>query len=258
MKLAASQIGWAEAELQPALCILQKYGFTGLEIAPTMVAGPQPYQNLPAAKQFAAELRRQGFAVCSMQSLWYGQTGSLFGAERPQLLEYTKQAVVFAGVVGAGNMVFGSPKNRVCPAGASRQTALGFFKEIGDFAAAHNTVFALEANPEVYGTNYINTTAQALATAKKVGSPGCKVNLDVGTMLLNGETVESLQGHIAEINHVHISEPQLAMIEPRALHTQLAALLRQEGYNGYVSIEMKQQPLANLEAAAANLAEVFG
>lgn len=258
MKLAASQIGWAQEELEPALDILRQSGFCGVEIAPTMVAGPQPYQNIEAGVRFAEMAGRHGLSVCSMQSLWYGQTGSVFGPERPALLEYTRQAVLFAAAVGAGNMVFGSPKNRNMPAGTDEAPVLEFFKQIGDFAAQNGTVFALEANPAVYGTNYMNTTPQALDTAARVGSPGCKVNLDVGTMVLNGEEAEALRGHVGQINHVHISEPQLAMIQPRTLHGQLAALLRQEGYAGFISIEMKQQPLENLQKAAAYVAEVFG
>ena len=40
------------------------------------------------------------------------------------------------------------------------------------------------------------------------------------------------------IRHVHISEPQLAPIRQRSLHQELACLLREEGYPGFVSIEM--------------------
>ena len=73
----------------------------------------------------------------------------------------------------------------------------------------------------------METVTQALADA------------DLGTMVENGESVDSLTGHVGQINHVHISEPNLLPIQRRSLHAELAALLREEGYTGFVSIEMK-------------------
>lgn len=258
MRLAASQIGWEPEEESSALDILREHGFKGLEIAPTRVAGPQPYSDVQSAADFSAGLRRAfGLSVCSMQSIWFGQSGSMFGPEREALLDYTRQAVLFAEAAGCGNLVFGSPKNRVLPEGVSPNEAVTFFKELGDFAASHGTVIALEANPTLYGTNFINTTAEALAMAEKVDSPGFAVNLDMGTILANNEAVEALKGRVPQLNHVHISEPGLAMLEPRPQHRQLAELLRQEGYTGWVSIEMKAQSLENVDKAAAYVVEVF-
>ena len=93
--------------------------------------------------------------------------------------------------------------------------------------------------------------------AQKVASPGFKVNLDFGTIIENGEHVDMLKGHVKELNHVHISEPNLMMLEKRPAHRTLAALLRDEGYGGFVSIEMRAQPLDEVRRAVAWVAEVF-
>ena len=143
------------------------------------------------------------------------------------------------------------------PQGASPDEAIPFFKDLGDFAHRHGAVLALEANPPLYGTNFINRTAEAFAMADKVNSPGFMVNLDVGAMVENGENVSVIQGNVGRISHVHLSEPNLVMIEKRALHAELAALLRAEGYGGCVSIEMKERPLEELDTAAAYTSEVF-
>lgn len=258
MRLAASQIGWEPAVEQAALEILRQAGYTGLEIAPTRVAGEKPYNDPEAAANFAAAMKRAfSLSICSMQSIWYGQSGSIFGPERDFFIEYTQKAILFAQAAGCGNLVFGCPKNRVLPEGRTGDEAVDFFRQLGGFAARHGAVVALEANPPLYGTNFINTTEEALAMAKRVDSPGFKVNLDMGTIIENGEQVAALAGHVAEINHVHISEPNLVLIEERPQHQALAALLRAEGYGGYVSIEMKAQPLDALKRTAAYVAEVF-
>lgn len=258
MKLAVSQIAFAPEEEQQAFGLLHGLGFAGLEIAPTRVAGPQPYSSPDKAAAFALELQTGfGLAVCSMQSIWYGQTGNMFGAQRQHLLQYTKAAIKFARAAACPNLVFGSPKNRVLPQGQTEADALPFFAELAAFAHQNGCVLALEATPPVYGTNFMNTTAQALAMVKQVNHPGCKLNLDFGTVVINEEDLACLQGQVQHIHHVHISEPQLAMVQPRAGHKALAALLKQEGYAGYVSIEMKQQPLAMVQKAAEYVAEVF-
>ncbi|MGD9560410.1 MAG: sugar phosphate isomerase/epimerase family protein [Oscillospiraceae bacterium] len=258
MKLAASQIAWPEEEQPQALDILKDRGFSGLEVAPGRVAGSEPYDDPARFAAFAKALRAScGLSVCSFQSIWFGRQGSIFGPERDFFLEYTKRAMLCAQAAGVGNLVFGCPKNRVLPAGTQAAAAIPFFKELGDFAHAHGTVLALEANPALYGTNFVNTTPEAFEMAAAVASPGFRVNLDFGTMLINGEALASLKGLVPRINHVHISEPELAMVEERGAHRELAALLRSAGYTGYVSLEMREQPLENLRRATAWLAEVF-
>ncbi len=258
MKLAASQIAWAPTWEREALSILQRLGFGGLEVAPPRIAGPAPYSRLAEAAVYSGAVRDEyGLAVCSLQSIWYGVVGNMFGAERAYLLEYTKGAVRFAKAMGAGNLVFGCPKNRVKPNGARDAEALPFLKEIADYAAENGTCLSLEANPPVYGTNFMNNTKDAFAVARAVASPGCRVNLDFGTILANGESLDILKGRVGEVNHVHISEEGLAPVQPRAAHRELADILRAEGYEGYVSLEMKAVTLGAFEEAAAYLAEVF-
>lgn len=258
MRLAASHIAWPPAEEAVALGLLRERGFSGLEVAPVRVAGPEPYDKPAEAAVYAGGVfDGYGLRVCSLQSLWFGQAGSMFGAERDFLLALTMGAVRFAHACGAGNLVFGSPKNRVLPEGVSPDEALPFFRVLAEAAFEKGTCLALEANAPEYGTNFMTHTEDTLAMARRVDRPGCRVNFDMGTLLLNGESPALLRGHVAEVNHVHISEPNLAPIQRREEHRVLAAILREEGYAGYVSIEMKDAGREALEAALDWVAEVF-
>lgn len=263
MKLAVSNIAWEAGDDAHIYSLMEELGFSGLEIAPTRIFPSAPYDDLPAARRWAQELMRtHGFTVPSMQSIWFGRGEHLFGSaqERAALLDYTRRAIDFAAAVGCGNLVFGCPKNRTLPGGADSGAAAEFFRELGDYAHQRGTVLAMEANPAIYGTNYINTTAEALALVKAVNSPGFMLNLDIGTMIENGEDVDVLAGNEAYINHVHVSEPFLKPIERRALHTRLAAFLRAANYRGYVSIEMGRQTggTSALEAAMAYVRDAMG
>ena len=83
---------------------------------------------------------------------------------------------------------------------------------------------AIEANPPVY-TNYLNGTAEAFALVKRLDNPGLAVNLDLSTMLAQGESLQSFVDDLKYVSHVHISEPGLAPIQKRPEHKELALLL---------------------------------
>ena len=117
----------------------------------------------------------------------------------------------------------------------------------------------MEANPVIYKTNYINDTSSAIQLIKEVHSEGFRLNLDVGTMIYNSETVDILENHIGCINHVHISEPFLKPIEERPLHKELALLLRKGHYDRFISIEMgKGEGIEAPQKAIEYVKEIFG
>lgn len=251
MKLSISNIAWDNVQNDTIYQLMGTYGFEGLEIAPTKVFPQNPYDNLDKAKNWSDEIKANyGFEISSMQSIWYGRSEKIFGTneERQILIDYTKKAIDFASAIGCKNLVFGCPKNRNIDNPSDFDIALNFFKEIGDYAYFKNTIIGMEANPTIYNTNFINDTKSALELIKKVNSSGFLLNLDVGTMIYNNEDSEVLVDNVEYINHVHISEPYLALIEKRDLHKGLIKILKLHNYKKYVSIEMKQQDnIKNIE-----------
>ena len=241
MKLSISNIAWTAEDDKKIYSLMKELSFTGLEIAPTRIFPDAPYDRLDEASEWREGIRKDyGFEIPSMQSIWYGRKELVFGSEeeRTALIDYTKKAIDFASVTGCGNLVFGCPKNRNVPDGKNRETGAGFFREICDYAAEKGTFIGIEANPVIYGTNYITGTEEAIELIKTVDSPGCRLNVDVGTMIYNNESVSVLEGRVDLISHVHISEPGLKPIEERQLHRDLIKLLQGEGYDRYISIEM--------------------
>ena len=101
-------------------------------------------------------------------------------------------------------------------------------------------------------------TREAFRLVKKLGLPGLAVNLDVGTMIANGEHPEDFALDMKYVSHIHISEPGLGAIQPRPIHRQLALLLGAVGYRGFVSVEMKAQDPDTLTACLEYVKEVFG
>lgn len=244
MNLSISNIAWSGEYDTEMYEFLKEQGFTGLEIAPTRLFPETPYNNLLQAESFAAMLKNKyGLRVSSLQSIWFGKNESIFGTneDRETLIDYTKKAIEFAEVMDCKNLVFGCPKNRNLPNPESLPIAIGFFREIGNYAKDHNTTIAIEPNPTIYNTNFINTTQEAFEICKQINCDSIKVNIDMGTIMQNGEDLEVVRENLALVNHIHVSEPYLEVIKQRELHKELKTL----DFHKFISIEMKN--LNNIE-----------
>lgn len=270
MKLALSQIAWAPQDQPAVFSLLRESGFSAVEVAPGRVAGPDPYERPAEAAVFAASLAEEhGLAVCSLQGIWWGLVGSLFGAGRPDIAAATRGAIRFAKATGAANVVIGGPKQRVMPSaeelaerGSSPRemeaVAAALFHEWGEYAVLHGTCIGLEALPPTLETNFMNATEDAFTMASRADSPGCRVNLDLATLLANEEPFDILRGRMDQVNHIHICEPGGGPLAAWDRHEKMAALLREEGYGGYVSLEMGEQPLSILQEQLPRFAGVYG
>ena len=259
IQLAASNIGWGKEDDETVYAALRAAGFAGLEIAPTRIFPQEPYENLSAAALFGGYLlNRWGLRVPSMQSIWYGRTGSIFDpAQAEDLLAYTGQAFAFAHALNCPSLVFGCPKNRFLPKGADPAAADVFFDKAGRLAARYGVRLALEANTARY-TNFLNRTADVFALVKRLDNPGLAVNLDLGAMIENGERLRDFIPDLAWVSHIHISMPGLAPVERRPEYEELALLLKAVGYRGFVSIEMANPGApAPVLSAIQTIAEVF-
>ena len=258
IKLAISNIAWAKEDDEAVYTAMQNAGFSGLELAPTRIFPESPYDCLNSAALFGGYLKtRWGFCVPSIQSIWYGRSGSIFDAAQAEdLLDYTAGAFRFAHALNCPSLVFGCPKNRMLPEGADPAAADGFILRAGDLAAQYGVRLAIEANPPVY-TNFLNGTAEAFALVRRLDHPGLAVNLDLSTLLAQGEKLTDFVDDLPWVSHIHISEPGLRPLERRAEHRQLALLLGAVGYKGYVSVEMGRTDLATVQRTIDYIAEVF-
>lgn len=261
MNLSISNIAWSNEDDEQVYTFLKEQEFLGVEIAPTRIFPQNPYDNLKKAQDFAINLKQNyGLNISSMQSIWYGRNEKIFGSEeeRKILSDYTKKAIDFANNIGCKNLVFGCPKNRVSQNKNDMDIAISFLRELGEYSKLKNTVFSMEPNPVIYNTNFINYTSQAFEIVKAVKSDGFKVNIDLGTLIYNKEDVQIIADNIGLVNHIHISEPNLALVEKRGLHNQLSEILHQVNYRKFVSIEMgKRDNLDEVIETIKYVKEVF-
>lgn len=263
MKLSISNIAWGKESDLEMYEYISKQGFQAIEIAPTRIFEEAPYEKLEQAKEFYNNLKEKyNLEISSMQSIWYGKSEKIFESEtaRKALIDYTKKAIDFASVINCKNLVFGCPKNRnrITNSKEEYDIALDFFRQIGEYAKQKNTVFAIEANPANYNTNFLNTTKEAINLVKDVADEGVKLNFDLGTVLTNEENLESIENNLNLVNHIHISEPNLNVIQERDVHKKIAKILKNNSYDRYVSVEMKNTgDLENVKQVIRYIKEIF-
>lgn len=267
MKLAISNIAWTVEEDLRVYELMNTYGFTGLEVAPTRVIA-NPYEaSEDKIIEFKNIVKKYNIEIVALQSLHFGKRDvKLFGnpQERKNLLNVTKEAINFASVIGAKTLVFGSPKVRVINDPVDEMdTAISFFHELGEYANSKHVYLCIEANPKAYNTNFINDTMQAYELVKNVDSNGFKLHVDTGTILINGEHLKVLEKVFHTIYHVHLSEPFLEMINPRnkPFHQELLDYLTMLNYTKWLSVEMiktSESNITNIENTLKYIHGVFG
>ncbi len=72
MNLSVSNIAWDRKDDDAVLNLLEKHGFTGVEVAPTKIVPEAPYDRINEAIAYRRSLLRDfGFVIPSMQSIWY-------------------------------------------------------------------------------------------------------------------------------------------------------------------------------------------
>lgn len=237
IQLSISNIAWAQEQDEQLYSLLKEFQIDALEIAPTRLFADQPYDNLIRASKYAEYLKdTYNLSIVSLQSMWYGKEENLFQSkqDRDTLTEYTFRVIDFADAIKSPNIVFGNPKQRNGFLPEYESLIVDFFITIANYAKEKNIVIAIEPNPTIYGTNFLNTTLETIEFIVKVNHKNLKLNLDLGTMIENNEKISNLRNKVELINHIHISEPYLKPIKKRKLHSQLKEL----NYTGYASIEM--------------------
>lgn len=242
MPIAISNIAWRPEIADSIYHLLQDFKISNLEIAPSLLMNSSdPYDQLHDAAYISRKLKNQyGLDIVSMQSIWYGVIDNIFSNTETQkrLIDYTEKAIDFASAIDCDNLVFGCPKNRRMDSTSRRDDALLFFNSIGNIASEKGCVIAIEPNPIIYGTNFLNTTLEAIQFLIELNNPGVKLNLDLGSIIYNEEDLEIIKGNIAWVNHVHISEPNLEPIQKRLdLHSKIMGMFPTDQV---FSIEMKQ------------------
>ncbi len=266
--LVVSNIAWNQHDDLEVLSLLRRHGVGGIEIAPTKIWPDWSGATQKAALAYARCLQYEGFVTPSMQAILYGKPDlQIFGDEKSHHALYEHMALVadIAEALNSKVLVFGAPKNRDrgnLTEDEAFARAVPVFQRLGEICHGRGVTLGLEANPTVYGCNFITNTEESAALVQAVASPGVALHIDTGGMHMakeDGANEICKAGTL--IRHVHISEPNLGHFREHQIdHMAHAAALEASCYKSWLSIEMRAEAgheLDNLDHACRFVGDVY-
>jgi len=269
VRVAISNIAWPSYADAEVAALLERLGVRGIEVAPTKIwptPTSAPRAEVAAYRRWWAE---RGFLIVGGQALLFGRPDlSIFESAqiRQKTLAYLVQVVQLCADLGAGPLVFGSPRNRrrgAVPLHEAEQIAVDFFSALAEAALPTGATVVLEANPPAYGADFVTSAREAIAMVRRVAHQAFRLHLDTACIVMADDNVSDVVAEGRDIlEHVHASEPQLAAIGTGGVdHAAFAHALREERYDGWVSVEMREPSpfrLDYLEAAMTRALAVYG
>ena len=275
MKLAISNLSWEEKDDDIMYQYLYRHGIA-MEVVPSRIFKWErsaindrlvsPFEHYSAASDWYRIINTHYLInVASMHSLLYNVDKNMFENDtyRRFLMDYLQMAVEFAVRIKCPNLCFGCGPNRNIPGWMSveeaQEIAITFLGNLADYAYDNGICLSVEPITAGDGSNFINTTQQALDLVRQAAKPGLRVCASIGAIIENGEDISQIftKENIGLINHIHISEPQLAPLQPRQIYTDITDRLKELGYKNYVSVEILKYPDVKLLQGAVNYFETL-
>jgi sugar phosphate isomerase/epimerase len=264
MRLSVSNIAWDMADEAAAAEMLAEAGVASVDVAPGKYFADPAQVSDSDGERVRRWWSDRGFQVVGLQSLLFGTTGlNLFSDDGTMLQRLAHQCRI-GRLLGAHALVFGSPKQRDrtgLDEATAQRLAVDFFRRLGDAAAAEGVTVCLEANPAMYGCNFMVRTEEAAAVVEAVDHPAIRLQLDVGTIISNGEDpAEVIDSYASLFAHAHASEPGLAPVGESSAHEVAAGALHRLRPDLTVAIEMAtpQDGLTAVKQAVAAARAAYG
>ena len=247
MKLAIFNIAWDKTQDDEVAKLLQNFEFTGVEIAPAKVWKTPTLVSKHEAESYKNFWIQRGITISSLCSLFYPhQDLNLFKGKQVQdeMLRYFKKICDLAELLGSEKLVFGSPRNREYTEIKSNQVnniAVDFFSKIARIAGEKKLMVCIEPIPLQYGTNFVNSTNEAIELIRAVDSPFFRLHLDSGAMTVNQENIGlAFLKAVPFLEHFHISEENLVEIGTGDVdHQMFSDILNTYHYSKWTVIEMR-------------------
>jgi sugar phosphate isomerase/epimerase len=244
-------------------------GFDAIEVAPSRV-WRDTWHGLTTLEvnDYRRRIENAGLSVVGLHSLFYDKTElGLFKepALRAQTLDFLEHLSKVCRDLGGRTLIYGSGRRRGELAEDEAQAeAVDFFGELTVRVESHRTCFCFEPlGPE--DSDFINSGLESLAIVREVASPALAVQLDAKALVENDEATPELFREVADhLVHFHTNEPGLGVLGSTGQvdHAALGAMLREIGYEGYVSVEQKmaneRDPLADIGKSAEMLKASYG
>jgi sugar phosphate isomerase/epimerase len=236
---------------------VRELGYTGVEIAPfTLAPGDEPFDLRHVPAERIVEVRTMaedaGLQIIGLHWLLAKTEGNYLTSPDPTVrrrtADYLRLLAEVCADLGGTIMVLGSPKQRNLLPGVSYDDAEAYATEVLHAAVPACAQFGVTIGLEPLGPaegDFLLNAKAGIRLAEMVGSPQCKLHLDVKAMSSEGQPIDNIIRDSREwLVHFHANDPNLlgpgmGEVDFRPIF----AALDEINYSGWVSVEVfKYEP----------------
>jgi sugar phosphate isomerase/epimerase len=247
MKFAICNETFVDWPFDRAFALAADCGYTGIEIAPFTLASDAKLISAQQRQDVCRQAQAAGLEVIGLHWLLAKTTGyHLTTADtgvRRATTEYLKELARLCRDLGGRVLVFGSPQQRNVPLDVTQQQATDHAVEVITAALPTiedcDVVLAIEPLGPAEG-NFLNTADAAGAMIERIGSPHCRLHLDVKAMSTESMPIpEIIARHADVLEHFHTNDPnKLGPGFGEVDFVPILSALDRVGYDGWLSVEV--------------------
>jgi sugar phosphate isomerase/epimerase len=247
MKFAICNETFQDWPLAEAFRFAGQCGYTGIEIAPFTLASDArqvTHQQRDEVRRLADQFNLEVVGLHWLLAMTAGlHLTSPDPAVRLRTAEYLKELARLCRDLGGRILVFGSPLQRNLLPGVTHEQGIEHAAEV--FQAALpvmeecDVVLAVEPLGPAEG-NFLNTAASAVSLIERIGSPHCRLHLDVKAMSTESQPIPNIiRQNASLLEHFHANDanrlgPGFGQIDFVPIFEALAQI----NYRGWVSVEV--------------------
>ncbi len=247
MKFGICNETFQDWPLDRAFAFAQECGYTGIEIAPFTLASDARAIDATQRDAVRRAAETHELEVIGLHWLLAKTEGyHLTTADRTirqRTADYFGELARLCRDLGGRVLVFGSPQQRNLPEGMSSEEGIEHALEVIQAALPTieecDVILAMEPLGPAEG-NFLNTAQSAIELIERVGSPNCRLHLDVKAMSSEATPIaEIIRMSAPFLQHFHANDanrlgPGFGEIEFEPIFEALGQI----DYRGWVSVEV--------------------
>ena len=236
MKLGISELAWPGIDhFDKTLNALNANGISCIEM---VIPKHSPWNTIDVDKLTTLRdmINASHIEVKSTQSVLFNSNVLAIGVTN--FIRHMETVIDVCNAIGIEKIVLGSPKQRV----DINYTILKYaFQVLDDKLNGTNITILIEPNSRIYGGEYFFTIDSIVEFLDQNNFYDIKTMIDTHNIILEGQNpAEKFIEYREYIDHVHVSELELANFKESDMHHQLAETLHAYQYDGLVVYECNQ------------------